>query len=151
MRILGIDYGEKRVGVAVSDPLGIIALPLRVLEVRSDADALAAIESVCAETETEKIVVGFPLNMNGTVGESARKAQAFAEELAKRVSLPVDMWDERLSTAMADRVMIEGGAGRGKRRLTRDKLAAQVILQGYLDSGNEEQNGYDAAQDHDLL
>ena len=132
-RILGVDYGEKRIGLAVSDPDGVMALPLRVVEVRGEDDAVRAICQVAAVKEAERMVVGLPLNMNGTHGPMAEKAAAFAARLATAAGLPVDTFDERLSTSSAERSLLEADLSRRKRRGLRDKLAAQIILQSYLD------------------
>ncbi|MFC1497919.1 Holliday junction resolvase RuvX [Verrucomicrobiota bacterium] len=134
MRILALDYGEKRLGFAVSDPMGIIATPLRVVEVASDKEALAETRHICEEVGAEKIVVGMPINMNGTKGPMAVKVNAFCEDLSKIISVPVDQYDERLSSATAERVLIEGDVSRAKRKGLRDKLAAQIILQSYMEA-----------------
>ena len=133
-RILGIDYGTRRVGLAVSDPMGIVATPLRVLEVVSDEAAVREVKRVCREQAIEAIVVGMPFNMDGTRGPSAEAAEKFAGMVREKTGLTVETWDERLSTSMVERVLIDGGARREKRKQVRDKLAAQVILQGYLDA-----------------
>lgn len=133
MRILAVDTGQKRIGFAVSS-LGDMSLPLKTVELVRPDDALNAILQVAAESEAEMILIGLPLNMDGTAGEMARKA----EELAKRVEaasgLPVRLWDERLSTSTAVKVMIEADLSRSKRKKLVDKLAAQVFLQSFLDS-----------------
>jgi putative Holliday junction resolvase len=133
MRTLGIDYGEKRVGVAISDEEGIIATPLCILEVKSVKDAVSQTVGMCKEREAEQIVVGLPLNMNGTVGPSAEAALAFVEALAAKVDTPIATEDERLTTKLVERVLLQGDVSRAKRKKVRDKLAAQAILQGYLD------------------
>ncbi len=139
MRVLGIDYGERRVGVAVSDPGGEIALCLRVVTVRSDDEALQAVKKAYEETGSDKAVVGMPINMNGTRGPMAAKAEAFARQLAALLGAPVETWDERLSTSLAERTLLEADMSRQKRRNVRDKLSAQIILQGYLDRMNAAQ------------
>lgn len=133
MRILGIDYGRKRIGLAVSDPLCITAQGLPTLE-RGDLSGhdMDVLAGVIREREVDEIVVGLPLNMDGTCGEIAREALAFAGELRKRFALPVHMMDERLSTVRAHRAMKEGGLTRKKRAGKADKIAAQLILQDYL-------------------
>lgn len=135
-RVLGIDYGERRLGFAVSDSDGIIAMPLRVVELRTDTQAFEEIRRICKETGAEKIVVGLPLNMNGTKGPIAAKVESFVEQLTKLLDIPVEKWDERLSTSAAERVLLEADISRRKRKAVRDKLAAQIILQGYLDAIN---------------
>lgn len=130
MRILGLDVGEKRIGVAMSDGLGVTAQGLETI-MRHDTNSLARI---IKENDVHEIVVGLPVNMDGTQGERAKDALLFADGLKKRYGLPVRMWDERLSTAYVERAMIEGDLSRRKRKRLSDRLAAQVILQGYLDS-----------------
>jgi putative Holliday junction resolvase len=142
-KILGLDYGEKRVGVAVSDPDGVIAMAHSVFD-RDGGSGKALIEEIvkiCRETGVEKVVVGLPINMNGTKGPMAEKIEAFAANLAGAVGLPVEKWDERLSTSMAERTLLEADMSRSKRKKVRDKMSAQVILQGYLDAANERRQG----------
>lgn len=133
MTILGIDYGSKRVGFAISDPSLTMALTLRVVDVRSDDDALQQAAAISREVEADKVVVGLPLNMNGTRGPMAEKVEAFAERLRGLVAVPVEMEDERLSTSTVEHSLIEADVSRSRRKHLRDKLAAQVILQGHLD------------------
>ena len=137
MRILGLDYGSKTVGVAVSDPLGLTAQKVETIWRKQENKlrrTLARIEELIAEYEVEKIVLGFPKNMNNTVGERAEKALEFGEMLKKRTGLEVIMWDERLTTVEADRILIEAGVRRENRKQYLDGIAAVFILQGYLDS-----------------
>ena len=137
MRILGLDYGSKTVGVAVSDPLGLTAQKVETIWRKQENKlrrTLARIEELIAEYEVEKIVLGFPKNMNNTVGERAEKALEFGEMLKKRTGLEVIMWDERLTTVEADRTLIEAGVRRENRKQYLDGIAAEFILQGYLDS-----------------
>ena len=137
MRILGLDYGSKTVGVAVSDPLGLTAQKIETIWRKQENKlrrTLARIEELIAEYEVEKIVMGFPKNMNNTVGERAEKALEFGEMLKKRTGLEVIMWDERLTTVEADRTLIEAGVRRENRKQYLDGIAAVFILQGYLDS-----------------
>ena len=136
MRILGLDYGSKTVGVAVSDPLGLTAQKVETIWRKQENKlrrTLARIEELIAEYEVEKIVLGFPKNMNNTVGERAEKALEFGEMLKKRTGLEVIMWDERLTTVEADRTLIEAGVRRENRKQYLDGIAAVFILQGYLD------------------
>ena len=137
MRILGLDYGTKTVGVAVSDELGLTAQPLETIT-RKDANKLrrtyARIEELVREYQAEAIVLGFPKNMNNTIGERAKSSEEFAGILERRTGLPVILWDERLTTAQAHQVLDMAGTGWKKGREVIDKLAAVVILQGYLDS-----------------
>ena len=137
MRILGLDYGSKTVGVAVSDPLGLTAQKVETIWRKQENKlrrTLARIEELIAEYEVEKIVLGFPKNMNNTVGERAEKALEFGEMLKKRTGLEVIMWDERLTTVEADRTLIEAGVRRENRKQYLDGIEAVFILQGYLDS-----------------
>lgn len=132
MRILGLDFGSKRIGVAISDSLGITAQGLDVIEKGEGEEAIEYIKGVVAREGISEIVVGLPLNMNGSHGPKAQEAEAFAASLREKLGLPVRLWDERLSTMEVERVMIAGGASRNKRKKKKDKLAAQVILQSYL-------------------
>ena len=137
MRILGLDYGSKTVGVAVSDPLGLTAQKVETIWRKQENKlrrTLARIEELIAEYEVEKIVLGFPKTMNNTVGERAEKALEFGEMLKKRTGLEVIMWDERLTTVEADRTLIEAGVRRENRKQYLDGIAAVFILQGYLNS-----------------
>ena len=137
MRILGLDYGSKTVGVAVSDPLGLTAQKVETIWRKQENKlrrTLARIEELIAEYEVEKIVLGFPKNMNNTVGERAEKALEFGEMLKKRTGLEVIMWDERLTTVEADRTLIEAGVRRENRKQYLDGIAAVFIWQVYLDS-----------------
>ena len=137
MRILGLDYGSRTCGVAVSDPLGVTAQGLETI-VRKDENklrrTLARIEELAGEYGAEKIVLGFPLNMNDTVGPRAQKTLEFKEMLERRTGLPVILQDERLTTVEAEEVLIEAGVRREERKRYVDKVAAVLILQGYLDS-----------------
>ncbi len=137
MRIMGLDYGSKTVGVAVSDPLGITAQGVEIIRREKETklrQTLARIEALIKEYEVESIVLGFPKNMNNTIGDRAEKSLAFKEMLEKRTGLSVVMWDERLTTVEANRTLIEGKVRREDRSKYVDMLAAVYILQGYLDS-----------------
>lgn len=137
IRILGLDYGSKTVGVAVSDALGITAQSLETITRTSEKRlrrTCARLEELIEEYHVTKLVLGFPKNMNNTEGERAQKAREFAEMLERRTGLPVILWDERLTTVSADRVLMESGVRRGERKNYVDQLAASYILQGYLDS-----------------
>ncbi len=133
-RILGVDYGERRTGVAISDAGRTIAFPREILECPRLEQAAAAVARLAAAEQVAEIVVGYPLNMDGSRGPRAARTDQFLAELAKRTAVPLRKWDERLSTKIAEAVLIEAGTRRGKRRQVVDKLAAQVILQGYLDA-----------------
>lgn len=136
MRIMGLDFGSKTVGVAVSDSLLITAQGLEIVPRKEENKlrrTLARIEELIEEYEVEEIVVGLPKNMNGTEGERVTLTKEFAEKLERRTGLSVILWDERLTTVAADKAMIEAGIRREKRRDYVDKIAAALILQGYLD------------------
>jgi putative Holliday junction resolvase len=134
MRILGIDAGERTLGLALSDPAGILASPLQTIRRTSGAKDLAALEQVIAEHEVGEIVVGLPLNMNGSRGPQAQKAEAFAKLLRERFQVPVQLWDERLSTVAAERAMLEADLSRQKRKRAIDQVAAAFFLQGFLEA-----------------
>lgn len=136
MRIMGLDFGSKTVGVAVSDPLGLTAQSLEIVRRKSEnklRQTYARIEELAAQYEVEKFVVGLPKNMNATEGERAEKSRAFADALFLRTGIEVVMWDERLTTVAADRTMMEAGIRREDRKEYVDAIAASYILQGYLD------------------
>ena len=131
-RALGLDYGSKTVGVAVSDGLVITAQGVEIIR-RTQENKLARIEELIAESDVGILVLGYPKNMNNTVGDRAEKSLEFQKMLEKRTGLPVVMWDERLTTVEAHRTMMESGVRREDRKKYVDKLAAVYILQGYLD------------------
>ena len=137
MRIMGLDYGTKTVGVAVSDPLGITAQAVETVT-RKDENklrkTLARIESLATEYGVEKFVIGFPKHMNNDIGERAEKTMEFRDMLLRRTGLEVELWDERLTTVAAERVLMESKVRRENRKKYIDKIAAVFILQGYLDS-----------------
>ncbi|GAB6990828.1 Holliday junction resolvase RuvX [Paenibacillus pini] len=134
MRILGLDYGDRRIGVAVSDLFGWTAQGLEVVERRRDGTEIQRIESLVREYEVEEIVVGLPKNMNGSIGPRGEICIDFADKLKELLELPVHLWDERLTTVSAERTLIEADVSRKKRKLVVDKMAASLILQNYLDS-----------------
>jgi putative Holliday junction resolvase len=133
-RLLGIDYGQKRVGLALSDPAKIICSPHGTIQRKDDEDVVRQVVALCAEKEVERIIVGLPLNMNGSNSESTDKAEAFAEKLRQAAPVPVEMWDERLSSVSAERLLIDAGTSRQKRKGMVDRIAAQIILQNYMES-----------------
>ena len=137
MRIMGLDYGSKTVGVAISDPLGITAQGIETIT-RKDENKLrkscARIEALIEEYQVEKIVIGLPKHMNNDIGIRAEKSMEFAEMLKRRTGLEVQMWDERLTTMEAERTLIESNIRREDRKKYIDKIAAVFILHGYLDS-----------------
>ncbi|MEX2394731.1 MAG: Holliday junction resolvase RuvX [Actinomycetota bacterium] len=130
-RFLGVDLGSVRVGLAVSDPLGMLAQPLDVVSLE---DAASAIAERIAELEVDEIIVGMPLNMDGSHGPAADAATAFADELRASTNLPVSCFDERLSTVEAERAMRSAGTSSKGQRGKVDKVAAALVLQAYLDS-----------------
>ena len=137
MRILGLDYGSKTVGVAVSDPLGLTAQGIETIWRKQEnklRQTLARKEELVSEYQVERIVLGYPKNMNNTVGERAMKSLEFKEMLERRTGLEVIMWDERLTTVEANRTLMEANVRRENRKQYLDQLAAVFILQGYLDS-----------------
>ncbi len=134
MRLLGLDIGKKRIGVAVTDPLGIMATPVVVIKRVSIAKDVADIVSLAEEYEVEKIVSGMPMNMDGTSGAMVLYVEKFLTKLRQETTVEVVLWDERLSTVAVERVLIEGDVSRAKRREVVDKLSAAYILQGYLDA-----------------
>lgn len=133
MRVLGLDLGTKTIGIAVSDELSLIAQGLFTLKRKGLQSDIRELEKVIEERSVEKIVIGLPKNMNNTLGTSANMVLSFIEELTKSVDLPVVTWDERLSTVAAERALLEADMSRKKRKRVIDTVAAQLILQGYLD------------------
>lgn len=136
MRIMGLDFGSKTVGVAVSDELLLTAQGLEIIRRKEENKlrrTLARIEELITEYGVEEIVLGLPINMNATEGERAALTLEFREKLERRTGLPVIMWDERLTTVAADRAMTEAGIRRERRKEYVDMIAAVLILQGYLD------------------
>lgn len=137
MRIIGLDYGSKTIGVAVSDPLGLTAQGVEIIRREEEnklRKSLRRVEELVKEYEVEEIVLGFPKNMNNTIGERAEKSLQLKETLERRLGLPVVMWDERLTTVEANRTLMETGVRRENRGKYVDMIAAVFILQGYLDA-----------------
>ncbi len=136
MRIMGLDLGTKTVGVAISDALQLTAQGIEIIRRKDEnklRQTLARIESLIVEYEVEEIVLGFPKHMNNDVGDRAQFSLEFKEKLERRTGLPVALWDERLTTVSADKLMMEAGVRREDRKEYVDKIAATIILQGYLD------------------
>lgn len=131
--ILAIDYGEVRIGLAVSDELEIGANPLSVIKRKTEKEDLAKIEDIIKERNVARVVVGLPLNMNGTEGPMAKAAREFAAKIAK-LDVEVKLWDERLSTRAAESILIEADLSRAKRKKKKDQVAAAWFLQSYLDA-----------------
>jgi putative holliday junction resolvase len=137
MRILAIDHGTKRVGLALSDETGTIAQPLGFLPAQPAAKLLDLLKETAAQRNVDEIVVGIPRNMNGTYGPAAEKAREFVAALKEVLTLPIHTWDERLTTVQAERFLIEAGVRREKRKERVDQTAAAILLQSYLDHAGQ--------------
>ena len=140
MRIMGLDFGSKTVGVAISDPFGWTAQALETIKRPNEIDVkstLDRLEQIIKEYSVSKIVIGFPKNMNNTEGERCEKTDKFIKKLDERFNLPVIKWDDRLSTMFAERTLIEASVRRENRKSVIDKVAAVIILQGYLDKNQK--------------
>jgi putative Holliday junction resolvase len=135
MRILAIDHGTKRMGIALSDELKMIAQPLEYIPAEPFAAFLERLKEILREKEVELILVGMPRNMDGSYGPAAIKVQEFVTALKDAITLPVRTWDERLTSAQANRLMIQGNVRREKRKEKVDAMAAAILLQSYLDGG----------------
>ena len=150
MRVMGLDFGSKTVGVAISDPLFVTAQGIEIVR-RQDENklrqTLARIEALALEYGVERIVLGYPKNMNNTLGDRAKKSEELKEALERRTGLPVVLWDERLTTVAAERVLMESGVRREHRKESVDQIAAAMILQGYLDRMAMEQKKEETAGD----
>ena len=133
MRILGLDVGSKTIGVAISDPLGWTAQGIDTIRRKNKEQDIELVYKICKDYGVETIVIGLPKNMNGTIGESGERVLALAELIKEKTNIPIEMWDERLTTVAAHRAMLEADLSRGKRKKIVDKVAATYILQGYLD------------------
>ena len=134
MRVLGLDPGSKRVGVALSDELGMIAQPLEYIPAEPFEEFVVALLKLIADRGVDSIIVGMPRNMDGSYGPAAEKSKALVENLRERTEVPIRAWDERLTTAQANRVLIAGNVSRKKRKEKVDKMAAAILLQSYLDA-----------------
>lgn len=134
MRILGLDVGDRTIGVAVSDPLGFTAQGITTIRRKNIEKDLEELKKICEEYNVESIVSGLPKNMNGTLGPQSEKVINFCDLVKEHINLPITMWDERLTTVAANRAMLEADLSRAKRKKIVDKMAAIYILQGYLDS-----------------
>ena len=145
MRIVGLDLGSKTCGVAQSDAGGTIALGVKTLTFESEdyEAALILVKDLCQELAAEKIVVGYPKHLNNDVGERARIAQIFADILSQDLNIEVILWDERLTTVAAEKVLLSADVSRKKRKKVVDKVAATYILQGYLDAQNNDRSKID--------
>lgn len=134
MRILALDPGTKRIGIAISDELKMIAQPLEFVPAAPFANFLIRLKELLQEKEAELVLVGMPRNMDGSYGPAALKVQDFVAALRGAITVPIQTWDERLTSVMANRLLIQGNVGRRKRKEKVDKMAAAILLQGYLDS-----------------
>src|SRR4030043_1024203 len=134
MRALGLDIGDKRIGVAISDPEEILASPLTIITREDDEKAIADIIRLVDQHNAERIVLGMPYSLDGSIGIQANKVMDFAERLSKHTRASMEVWDERLSTVAVERLLREAGSKKAKKRVRRDDAAAAFILQGYLDS-----------------
>jgi putative holliday junction resolvase len=134
MRILALDHGTKRVGIALSDELKLIAQPLEFVAAEPFADLLARLKELIHDKQVELILVGLPRNMNGSYGPAALKVQSFVAALRGALTVPIRTWDERLTSVQANRLLIEGHVRRDKRKQKVDQTAAAILLQSYLDS-----------------
>jgi putative Holliday junction resolvase len=135
MRILALDHGTKRIGVAVSDETKTFAQPLEYLFAEPFADFLERLKKILAEKEVDFILIGMPRNMDGSYGPAAQKVEVFVAALKTAITIPIKLWDERLTSTMANRVMIQGNVRREKRKEKVDAMAAAILLQSYLDMG----------------
>ncbi|HHV17612.1 MAG TPA: Holliday junction resolvase RuvX [Thermoanaerobacterales bacterium] len=133
MRILGLDVGEKKIGVAISDELGLIAQGIDVIKRSNDGKDMDIICEIVSKYKVRKIVIGLPKNMNGTLGPSSKAVKDYATKLQNTIEIETDFWDERLTTVAAERTLLEADVSRKKRKEVIDKLAAVLILQSYLD------------------
>ena len=136
-RFLGIDFGQKRIGLAISDETGQIAFPLCVLENSGQRRVAVEINKIITERKVGKLVLGLPLNLDGSKGMAVDNVEHFGDILKQYISIPLEFWDERLSTKIAERAMIEGGLSRSRRKQSIDQATAQIILQSYLDAHAE--------------
>jgi putative Holliday junction resolvase len=134
MRTLGLDVGDKRIGVAISDPGEILASPLAIITREDDKKAIADIIKLVDQYDVERIVVGLPYSLDGSIGRQANKVMDFAERLSKHTKTSMEVWDERLSTVAVERLLREAGSKKARKRANQDAAAAAFILQGYLDS-----------------
>jgi putative Holliday junction resolvase len=134
MRTLGLDVGDKRIGVAISDPGEILASPLAIITREDDKKAIADIIKLVDQYDVERIVVGLPYSLDGSIGRQANKVMDFAERLSKHTKASMEVWDERLSTVAVERLLREAGSKKARKRANQDAAAAAFILQGYLDS-----------------
>ena len=136
MRSLGLDVGDKRIGIALSDPGGILASPLTIINRDDDATVFDDIIEIASEKEVVQIIVGLPRSMNGSIGNQAEKVEDFVQELRSHTEIPIELRDERLSTVSAGRLMQEAKTKKSRDKARLDAIAAAIILQSYLDEGS---------------
>lgn len=134
MRIIGLDIGEKTIGIAICDPLGYTAQGITTIRRKGKKSDIEELKKLCSEYQVEEIIAGLPKNMNGTLGPQSEKISKFCDFIKENIDLPLQYWDERLTTVAANRAMLEADMSRSKRKKIVDKVAATYILQGYLDS-----------------
>lgn len=134
MRVLGLDIGDKTIGIAISDPLGYTAQGITTIRRKSEAMDIEELKKICKEYTVDTIVSGLPKNMNNSIGPQGEKVIKLCEVIKENIQVPIIMWDERLTTVAANRAMLEADLSRAKRKKIVDKVAATYILQGYLDS-----------------
>ena len=146
-RVLGVDYGERRLGFAISDEAGIIAMPLCVVTVNHPRQALDEVQHQVREKQAGRVIIGMPLNMNGSRGPAADAVERFINRLRATITVPVETWDERLSSKAAERILIDADVRRKKRKGVIDQLAAQSRLQSYLDAKTPQSAGDDNEED----
>lgn len=147
MRIMGLDVGTKTVGVAISDELGMTAQAITTVRRKNLRSDLGELSKLIAEHGVERVVVGLPLNMDGSEGERAQASRDFARKLEEDAHVPVELWDERLSTVAAQRVLLEADLSREKRKKVVDQVAATFILQGWLDAKRPPAHEFDEYED----
>ena len=135
-RILALDHGSKRIGVAISDEMKMIAQPVEFIPAEPIGQAFARLQAIMVEKPAELILVGLPRNMDGTYGPAAEKVRVFIEQLKQAIPIPVRTWDERLTSAQANRVLLQGNVRRDQRKEKVDAIAAAILLQSYLDAQN---------------
>jgi putative holliday junction resolvase len=134
MRIIGLDIGEKTIGIAICDPLGYTAQGITTIRRKGKKSDIEELKKLCIEYQVEEMIAGLPKNMNGTLGPQSEKIIKFCDFIKENINLPLKYWDERLTTVAANRAMLESDMSRAKRKKIVDKVAATYILQGYLDS-----------------
>lgn len=134
MRILALDVGEKNIGLAISDKLGLIAQGLPTLKHQTKDEDISAIANILKDHHITEVIVGIPVNLDGSLGKKAQEVAVFLEDLKKKITLPIKVWDERFTSVQAEKVLLEAGLSRKKRKGKIDQLAARLILQNYLDA-----------------